>query len=94
MIKVWILVITDNQYMEVQLFYGEDPPIPEQMLAKIDFSETDHIKQVLDQLRSRLAAKAKNQECVTANYDDNGKKYLLRLQCDYPEHDGFVIMER
>lgn len=93
MIKVWTLVITDNQYMEVQVFYGEEPPIPEQMIAKIDFSQNDHLKNLLINLRERLNLKPDNQAMVTAHYDDNGKKYLFRLQCDHPQHDGFVVME-
>lgn len=89
--KVWTLVITNGSYMDVEVFYGDIPPLPQIMVARIDFNENPTLLQLLTELCSKFTAQTKGQDYYVATYDDAGSKYMFHLKCHMPEDCGFTI---
>ncbi len=84
--------MTDGSFMDVQVFYGESPPIVEQMLSRIDFDKTDELVNVLTQLRRQLNCKTKDDYAVL-HYHDCGKNYLFHMKCHSPSEQDYTLQE-
>jgi hypothetical protein len=89
--KVWTLVITNGSYMDVEVFYGDNPPLPNTMVSRIDFDENPTLLKLLTELCTKFTVKSQNQDYFIAIYYNAGSKYIFHLKCHIPEDCGFTL---
>lgn len=90
--RVFTLVITDSAYMDVHCFYGDSPPLVEQMLSQIDFTRSAELVRLLEQLREKISCH-KHADYTALKYTDANKEYLFHMKCHHPEEAGFKLID-